>query len=46
MPRSGKRGLNFHDPRGNLTRVYPFSELREDALATARRLIAHGVKQG
>ena len=40
----GKRGLNFHDPRGNLARVYPYSELREAALAVARRLIAHGVK--
>ncbi|MFN5901649.1 MAG: fatty acyl-AMP ligase, partial [Novosphingobium sp.] len=28
----GKRGLNFHDPRGTLIRVYPFSELRQDAL--------------
>jgi fatty-acyl-CoA synthase len=39
----GVRGLNFHDPRGTLTRAYPFSELREDALAAARRLIAAGV---
>src|SRR3546814_6925626 len=30
---TGKRGLNFHDPRCNLTRPYPFSELREDALS-------------
>ena len=43
---SGKRGMNFHDPRGTLKRVYPFSELREDALVMARRLIAHGVKKG
>ena len=42
----GKRGLNFHDPRGKLTRPYPFAELREDALAMARRLIARGVKPG
>ena len=42
----GLRGLNFHDPRGNLTRVYPFSELRTDALAMARRLIAHGIRPG
>ncbi|MFC3173077.1 fatty acyl-AMP ligase [Novosphingobium bradum] len=40
----GARGLNFHDARGNLTRVYPFRELREDALAVARRLVARGVK--
>ena len=42
----GKRGMNFHDPRGQLKRVYPYSELRLDALAMARRLIAHGVKKG
>ncbi|MDV3455901.1 fatty acyl-AMP ligase [Sphingomonas sp. HF-S4] len=40
----GVRGLNFHDARGNLSRPYPFSELREDALGQARRLIAAGVK--
>ncbi|RYY26878.1 MAG: fatty acyl-AMP ligase [Sphingomonadales bacterium] len=40
----GVRGLNFHDARGTLVRPYPFSELREDALAQARRLIAAGVK--
>jgi len=40
----GVRGLNFHDPRGNLARVYPFAELRADALACAHRLIARGVK--
>src|SRR3990170_1112158 len=39
----GVRGLNFHDPRGVLARAYPFSELREDALAAAYRLIAKGV---
>jgi fatty-acyl-CoA synthase len=41
---SGTRGLNFHDARGTLTRPYPFSEMREDSLAMARRLIAMGVK--
>ncbi len=40
----GKRGLNFHDARGNLVRPYPFAELREDALKQAWRLIAAGVK--
>lgn len=40
----GVRGLNFHDARGTLTRVYPFREMRADALAQARRLIAAGVK--
>ena len=41
---TGERGLNFHDARGTLTRPYRFAELRADALATARRLIAGGVK--
>jgi fatty-acyl-CoA synthase len=39
----GRRGLNFHDPRGTLVRAYTFAELREDALACARRLIAAGI---
>ena len=43
---TGKRGLNFHDPRGRLVRAYPYSELRHDALAAARRLIAHGIQPG
>ncbi|MEO0463923.1 MAG: fatty acyl-AMP ligase [Pseudomonadota bacterium] len=38
-----EKGLNFHDMRGKLERVYPFSEMREDALAMARRLIAFGI---
>jgi fatty-acyl-CoA synthase len=42
----GERGLNFHDARGALARPYPFRELREDALACARRLIARGVVPG
>jgi fatty-acyl-CoA synthase len=42
----GVRGMNFHDPRGNLARPYPFSELRTDAIACAQRLIARGVKPG
>src|SRR3546814_16812754 len=41
---TGKRGLNFHDPRGNLTRPYPFSALREDALSCAYRLVGLGVR--
>jgi fatty-acyl-CoA synthase len=40
----GVRGLNFHDARGNLTRPYPFAELRRNALAQAHRLIAAGVR--
>ncbi len=42
----GRRGLNFHDARARLERVYPFSELRSDALDWAYRLIARGVKPG
>ena len=41
---TGVRGLNFHDPRGTLSRPYPYSELRADALQQASRLIAAGVK--
>src|SRR5258706_10869270 len=40
----GRRGLNFHDARGALTRAYSFAELREDAQAMARRLVAAGVR--
>ncbi len=39
----GARGLNFHDPRGNLVRAYSFAELRRDALESAYRLIAAGI---
>ena len=41
-----KKGLNFHDMRGNLERVYPYSEMREDALAMARRMVASGIGKG
>jgi fatty-acyl-CoA synthase len=43
---SGKRGFNFHDARGNLARVYPYSELRDDAVMAARRMIAIGIMPG
>ena len=43
---TGQRGLNFHDARGALTRAYPYSELREDALLHARRFIALGIAPG
>ena len=42
----GVRGLNFHDPRGALTRSYGFAELRDDAIAAAYRLVAHGIAPG
>ena len=38
-----KKGLNFHDMRGELSRVYPYSAMREDALAMARRMVAAGI---
>ena len=34
-----EKGLNFHDMRGTLMRPYPFSEMREDALQMARRIL-------
>src|SRR4051812_31759698 len=42
----GRRGLNFHDARGTLTRAYTFAELREDAVGYAHRFIALGIKPG
>jgi fatty-acyl-CoA synthase len=42
----GRRGMNFHDARGQLTRPYPYSDLREDSLANAQRFIAMGLKPG
>jgi fatty-acyl-CoA synthase len=42
----GSRGLNFHDARGQLERAYPFAELRADALAMARRMVAFGIQPG
>jgi fatty-acyl-CoA synthase len=42
----GRRGLNFHDARGSLQQAYPYSELRDDALANARRFIALGLQPG
>ena len=42
----GRRGLNFHDARGTLTRAYTYAELREDALAAARRFVTLGIEPG
>ena len=41
-----EKGLNFHDPRAQLERVYPFSQMREDALVHARRLVGLGIAKG
>ncbi len=43
---SGRRGMNFHDARGNLVRAYPFAELRDDALAHAQRFMKLGLGKG
>ncbi len=40
------KGLNFYDPRAALERVYSYREMREDALANARRLAAMGIAKG
>nr|MCU0948703.1 fatty acyl-AMP ligase [Porphyrobacter sp.] len=38
-----KKGLNFHDMRGELAHVYPYAQMRKDAMAMARRLVAFGI---
>ncbi len=42
----GRRGLNFHDARGTLTRAYTYAQMREDSLAHARRFVALGIEPG
>ncbi len=37
------KGMNFHDMRGTLERVYTYVELRADALEMARRFTAAGI---
>ena len=41
-----EKGLNFHDMRGELERVYPYSEMRGDALEMAYRLADAGIGKG
>ncbi|WP_271078737.1 fatty acyl-AMP ligase [Aurantiacibacter sp. MUD61] len=41
-----EKGLNFYDPRATLERVYPYSQMREDALVQARRLAGMGISKG
>ncbi|WP_408033946.1 fatty acyl-AMP ligase [Thermaurantiacus tibetensis] len=43
---TGRTGFNFHDARANLVRAYPYREMREDALAVARRLRGLGIAPG
>ena len=42
----GGTGFNFHSPRGRLESVLPYRQLREQAIETAGRLAAAGVKPG
>ncbi|MEM6681339.1 MAG: AMP-binding protein, partial [Pseudomonadota bacterium] len=42
----GVRGLNFYDAKGSLVEATPYAQLREQALATAYRLCALGIKPG
>jgi len=41
-----EKGLNFHDMRANLERVYTYAEMRDDAVEMAHRLRASGVEKG
>ncbi|MEO0690723.1 MAG: fatty acyl-AMP ligase [Pseudomonadota bacterium] len=41
-----QKGLNFHDMRGQLERVYPYREMRDDALKMASRMLAMGINRG
>lgn len=42
----GQTGFNFFSSRGALQRVLPYSELRDKALVTARKLVSAGIKPG
>ncbi len=42
----GGTGLNFHAPRGALERTLSYRELRAEALRTAGRLAAAGIRRG
>lgn len=42
----GETGFNFYSPRGQLQHVVPYSDLRDRAIATGRRLLKAGLKRG
>ena len=42
----GDTGFNFYDGRGRLSAVLPYSELRDEAMVLARRLLGLGCKRG
>ena len=43
---ASRMGMNFHDARATLVRVYPYAELRRDALGAAHRFHARGLVPG
>lgn len=42
----GDTGYNFYDGRGHLSAVLPYSELRDEAMVLARRLLGLGCERG
>jgi fatty-acyl-CoA synthase len=42
----GKTGYNFYNGKGQLHCVLPYAQLREDAIALARRLVTLGLERG
>ena len=42
----GETGYNFYDGKGQLSSVLPYAQLREDALAIARRLAGLNLQRG
>ena len=42
----GETGYNFYSPRGQLEHVVSYSDLRDRAIATGRRLLKSGLKRG
>jgi len=42
----GDTGYNFYDGRGRLSAVLPYSELRDEAMKLARRLLGLGCQRG
>jgi fatty-acyl-CoA synthase len=42
----GDTGFNFYDGRGRLSAVLPYSELRDEAIVLARRLLGLGCERG
>lgn len=43
---NGDAGFNFYDVRGNLTDVWTYTRIREEALTQARKLLSLGLNRG